>query len=184
MKIELKNIKVNLAFSEETTMFKADVFVNGKKVAFAENDGHGGCTHYNRYPDKDNSNLAILKQAEEFAKTLPSTICEIGSGKTFEINSTLENLIDTMINDFVNHKDKLKFEKKLNKAMETKIVWGKPNGDSFKSWGWKIPIKSVLLTPKGVDIARDLYNRVKLELKEGEVIFNTDLVELFDTVKS
>ena len=49
MKLELKNVKINEAFSEETLMFKADLYVNGKKIAYAENDGRGGCTFYREY---------------------------------------------------------------------------------------------------------------------------------------
>jgi hypothetical protein len=41
MKIELKNVKINKMFSEETTCFIADVFINGKKTAYAKNDGRG-----------------------------------------------------------------------------------------------------------------------------------------------
>jgi hypothetical protein len=33
MNIELKNIKTNLSFSQETTMFSADIYINGKKQA-------------------------------------------------------------------------------------------------------------------------------------------------------
>ena len=44
MKIELKNIKVNLTFSQETVNFIADLFVDGIKVASCENSGWGGYT--------------------------------------------------------------------------------------------------------------------------------------------
>ena len=39
MNIELKNIKIAEHLSEETTAFTADIFVNGKKVGYARNDG-------------------------------------------------------------------------------------------------------------------------------------------------
>ena len=174
MKIELKNIKVNLAFSEETTMFKADVFVNGVKTAFAENDGRGGCTNISHYEGMKDT----LRQAEAFAKTLPQNKSSLGD-KEFSFDNDLEFMVDEMVDDFVNAKEKVKFEKKLKKAMEKSIVWGKPNGLSFQSWGWKSPIKAILMTPKGVEAVRVLYNKVKLELKEGEEILNKDLVEMF-----
>lgn len=50
MKIELKNIKVNLTFSQETVNFIADLFVDGIKVASCENSGCGGSSSYCPYP--------------------------------------------------------------------------------------------------------------------------------------
>ena len=52
MQIELKNIKFFEAMSEETNAFVADVYVNKVKVAYAKNDGHGGCTFYHAYEGK------------------------------------------------------------------------------------------------------------------------------------
>lgn len=42
MKLELKKIKTYDKFSEETTCFTAELYVNGKKVATCKNDGCGG----------------------------------------------------------------------------------------------------------------------------------------------
>ena len=44
MNIELKRFTTNARLSQETTAFAADVWVDGKKAGFAENDGHGGNT--------------------------------------------------------------------------------------------------------------------------------------------
>ena len=41
MKIELRRFTTNARLSQETTAFAADVWVDGKKVGYAENDGHG-----------------------------------------------------------------------------------------------------------------------------------------------
>lgn len=43
MKIELKRFTTNARLSQETIAFAADVWVDGKKVGHAENDGRGGC---------------------------------------------------------------------------------------------------------------------------------------------
>ena len=84
MKLELKNIKVNLAFSEETTMFQADIYANGKKIGYAKNDGRGGSTWYNPYE----GTFGLLRLAEAFAETLPSDFYEFG-GKKYEIKMNL-----------------------------------------------------------------------------------------------
>jgi hypothetical protein len=98
MKLELKNVKINEAFSEETLMFKADLYVNGKKVAYASNDGRGGCTFYNTYSQ---DLRPLLKEAEEFVKALPSTFYTYGE-TTIEIKSNLEHWIDTKVYDIGN----------------------------------------------------------------------------------
>ena len=92
MKIELKNIKINLTFSEETTMFMADIYVNGKKTAYANNDGRGGCTFYNSYhaPNNDED----LRQAEAFCKALPKVRVE---EYNFEYDMNLEHFIDNLV---------------------------------------------------------------------------------------
>lgn len=44
MKVTLKKLSIYERMSEETTAFVADVCVDGKRVAHAKNDGHGGAT--------------------------------------------------------------------------------------------------------------------------------------------
>jgi hypothetical protein len=44
VKIQLKRFTTNARLSQETTAFAADVWVDGKRVGHAENDGHGGAT--------------------------------------------------------------------------------------------------------------------------------------------
>jgi len=82
MKIELKNIKVNKMFSEETTCFIADVFINGKKTAYAKNDGRGGNTNIQPYVGMS------LDEVYNFCKTLP---------KKFGYPQTLDYLIDDLL---------------------------------------------------------------------------------------
>jgi hypothetical protein len=177
MQIQIKNIKVNLAFSEETTCFTADIFVDGKKTAYARNDGHGGCTYYCSYhkPNDDEN----LRQAEAFAKTLPSTTYNMG-GKDLVIESNLEGIIDQAIDDYVNAKEKAKFLKKLEKEMETGFVIGVPNsGNAYsRSFKGKPKLAVLMLHPSNRLTVQNFYNTVKKELKDGEQILNTNLKEL------
>ena len=45
MKVELKAIKYCKELSRETLAFVGKLYVNGKHIADAENDGHGACTN-------------------------------------------------------------------------------------------------------------------------------------------
>jgi hypothetical protein len=168
MKIELKNVKVNQAFSEETTCFIADIFVNGKKVAHAKNDGRGGCTDY--YPYEGQREL--LAQTEKFCSELPKQEIVLGD-TTHRFKQTLETIID----DLLFEKEKSKEQKKIDKLCEINIVWGKPNGVSYRLIGFKHKIKfeNLKQTIQGQKSLEKLIERVKGELREGEIIFNKNL---------
>jgi len=171
MKIELKKLKINLAFSEETTMFMADVYVDGICVAYAKNDGRGGSTFYNAYEGM----RELLKKAEKHCEAMPPI-----KYHSMSIDMTLEHFIDELVSAKANEKDLAKFNKKLAKAMVTNIVWGVPNSDAFKSWGFKgHTIEQLLATPKGVEALEGLVKKVKAELKKGEVIFNENIKQKF-----
>lgn len=179
MKIELKNIKINLTFSEETIMFMADLAINGVIVGEAENDGRGGCTFYSakNYDVKkqtflsdeiQNRNRDIISQAEEFCKNLPKQKVDFGLG-VHEFNQTLESVIDDLVNDELDKKEKKKMEKK----MVDHIMWGKPNGATYSLVKFKIPLKQI--PPNTLQTYIDKY---RAKFKEGEVFLNTNLEEL------
>jgi len=164
MKIELKNLKVNLAFSEETIMFKADVYVDGVKTAYAHNDGRGGCTCYFPYEGKRD----LLNKAEVYAESLPSTYYN-----HYEIKSNLEFVIDTLVAD----EEKKKEEKKILKLTENHIVWGIPKGNEYNKIAFKGRPKfaDLMKVKGGKETVYKLLDQIKSELKNGEVIFNKNL---------
>ena len=164
MKIELKNIKINLTFSEETTMFMADVYVNGKKTAYANNDGRGGCTFYNSYhaPNNDED----LRQAEAFCIALPKVRVE---EYDFEFDMNLTHFIDNLIEDELKKKEKKKLEKKM---LDT-IMWGKPNGHSYTQVKFKVPLAKF-----PTDRLQEIVDKYKKEFKSGDVFLNTNLEAL------
>ena len=164
MKIELKNIKINLTFSEETTMFMADVYVNGKKTAYANNDGRGGCTFYNSYhaPNNDED----LRQAEAYCLSLPKvSVEEYG----FEFDMNLTHFIDNLIEDELKKKEKKKLEKKM---LDT-IMWGKPNGHSYTQVKFKVPLAKF-----PTDRLQEIVDKYKKEFKSGDEFLNTNLEAL------
>lgn len=174
MLLELKNIKVNERFSEETTQFMADIFVNGKKVGYAKNDGQGGSTYYHSYGD----NRVQLAAAEAYCLVQPPLEMPMGQGGYLEIPSNLENWIDTEVEKFLYAKDSLKFQKKIQKACETGIVWGVPNTDKVSVWDITKPKRSIsvlMQTPQGKAAVMNIVVKVRAQLEKGEVIFNTNV---------
>ncbi len=160
MKIELKNIKVNLQFSEETTMFKADVFVDGKKVAYAKNDGFGGETYYHHYEGMKD----LLEQAEKYCKNLPPT-----KYKTMVIDMNLEQYIDNLLYSYLDEKEKKKMEKKTKNS----LIWGVPDTGSYVILKFNKPLSEI----PTIEL-QSYVNKYKKEFKDGEKFFNTNLEEL------
>lgn len=89
MHIELKNIYIDRIMSDETTYFRASVYVNGRRSFLVRNDGHGGCNSYHPFDERGRK---ALRMAEEYAKTLPP----IKFG-TFVLQADLDDLIDDLL---------------------------------------------------------------------------------------
>ncbi len=173
MKIQLKNIHHSEQLSEETNAFSASLYINDFKAGTASNRGHGGSTDY--YPLSDHGKQ-LIKTAEEYCKTLPSEKFTY-DGTEYTLDSNLENHIDKLLRQHLEQKDLQKFRSKLNKATQQTIAFGIPD-QSFNKLRLKFPVDMILAHPNGRNILTDiLIRRVKPELKEGEVILNTNIPE-------
>jgi len=166
MQIELKNIKFSEALSEETNAFVADVYVNKVKVAYAKNDGHGGCTFYHAYEGK----RELLGQAEKFCEALPPL--KYGG---MELPMNLEMKIDNLLSDWLRAKDEAKLGKKLQKDMLTSLCIKMPNGYTqltWKSGSRKLTIAELVSVPNGREILKNAIAKAKAEGKE---VLNTNI---------
>jgi hypothetical protein len=172
MNIELKKIAVYERMSEETTAFNAEIYANGKNIGYAKNDGQGGCTWYHAHEGKKD----LMKQAEEYAKTLPPikyTLYEGGEEHSIDMN--LEHLIDELVTKYQTEKDNQKFVKKREKDMIKNIVFGIPNSLGYSIIGWKISLEEIRRLKGGEEKIKEVIAKVKGDLKEGEKILNTNL---------
>ncbi len=117
MRIELRNIKYAAFASEETSCFEATVYVDGKKVGEAHNDGHGGST------------LIFPRELEErinaYAKTLPDEVTDLpdphDESKPFVMKQTAESIIDNLLNDYLTRRD-------LQRLLSKRLVWKSSDG--------------------------------------------------------
>jgi len=160
MRIELKSLKIYEAMSEETIAFTADVFIEGKKVAYAKNDGHGGSTYYHSYP---NANRDILAAAEKYCEGLPKD--------KHGFSQSLESVIDEWVYRVYNEKENAKHQKKLEKNCLKGICFGTPDSYQIFSWtGWEL--KDLLTTLYGRSIIKEKIKQLK---SEGQQILNTNI---------
>lgn len=162
MKFELKNIKVNLTFSQETINFIADLFVDGIKVASCENIGCGGSSSYCPYPGKRD----LLMEVEKYCKTLPKV-----TYGTMTWENSLEYQIDSIIDEYVNNKEKQKFVKKLNKDMNKGICYGSETQYTMISWKGRT-VEDLLKFEQGKKVVA---NKVKELKARGENVLNTNI---------
>jgi hypothetical protein len=164
MKIELKKISFSERMSDETNCFIADLYINGKKVGECNNDGRGGCTNYGGNTKEDN---VLIAEAEKYCKTLPKVKSE---KLKFEYAQSLESVIDDILTEFLVAKELKKKQKMFLKA----FCYGVPNGYSYRTSSWT---GRTLAQVDKITLQR-AYNKIKSELKTGEVFLNTNLQTL------
>jgi hypothetical protein len=169
MKIELKSFKYFSSLSEETNAFTADVFVNGKKIAYAKNDGHGGCTFYSAYPNQ----IEKLKAVEEYVKSLPELNYQ-GLKIKMNLESFIDNLVDNKVNELETKKaiTKLKTQCIKNIIVCDKnefesYIKGKSLGITYGSFKLKVPYYRLDDNSK-----QKIINQIKLKIKSNEIIIN------------
>ena len=168
MKFELKNIKFYESMSEETNCFQADLFINGKKIAYVKNTGQGGCTDYGVHDFKLQN---VLRVAELYCLSLPKEKIE-GMMSDFEFQPTLESKIDDLFEQWL----KSKGDKKFVKDMEKGLMYG--NKYSYTIITWNLPFKTMLSMQQGREIIRNKIIQLRVD---KETILNTNIpAELFN----
>lgn len=95
MKIELKNTIYNVALSEETIMFKADIYVDGVRTAHVRNYGTGGCNCIHEYTGMRER----LEAAEQFCLALPP-VDYMG----YSIDMNLDLYVDELLHKYIHNK--------------------------------------------------------------------------------
>lgn len=172
MKIELKKIQVFERMSEETTAFAADLYINGEKVGYAKNDGRGGMTDYGRNYDKNTEKMnrfgKVIQEAEEYCNGLPpgKFPAEFGGG-TYPMS--LENFIDDLVFKF----EEAKRRKKMEKKMETHILFGTDRSYYHQSLG-RFTVAQALAIPNGPAKIKSLIEEMRTKMPDGRVL-NTNL---------
>ncbi len=157
MNITLKNCKLALSLSEETIAFTADLYVDGVKTGYASNHGTGGPTGYYATP----AQRERLSKAEAYALTLPAH-----SYGDFTVPSSLELVIDLLVDGEVKKKE----AKKLEKDMQKSLLFG--TADEYTCVSWRLPLTEMLTNPKGLEVVAA---KVKQLRAAGKVILNTNL---------
>jgi hypothetical protein len=174
MKIELKQIKYSDWASEETSCFQANIYLNGKKVGFCNNDGKGGCTSYNRVTG---ISYEVINEMETYCEGLPPIVYESNLYKDGKcvIKMTLEHYLDDLFYDYLKAKDKAKMDKKMDKA----ILIGKEN--SYRIISFKMPLKDMWETHPQF-FAQTLKESLNKYAVNGNILLNKNIPQKFLTI--
>lgn len=113
-RIALKSLKVAEFASEETLCFTATVLLDGKPVATASNDGHGGSTRL--LPLEGQRDRFV--EAETFAASLPPDVTEYDDPNDSTRRFTIPITLDYLVDGLANHEHA---EKKLHAAYSRDI---------------------------------------------------------------
>lgn len=158
LEVTLKNVHTFQGL--EGYGLNADVYVNGVKTLHFHDSGDGG----GGWPNGIfNNGLYELLEAE--IKKHPKIAYDYGENFKGEMDYCLETLVDEICTEL----ERAKANKKIAKLCETAIVWGVPDGDSYRYINYKRNLNTI---PKDI-LAREIKEKVKLQ--EGEVIFNTNI---------
>ena len=174
MKIELKKININTRMSEETVCFSADIYVDGINIGYASNRGQGGSTDYRA--NNNHASTMLMVKAEKFCASLPPIQFgeELGGGS---YPNSLEYFIDDLIYAEEKRKDALKFSKQMKKDMLKGIIFGTMAGYRIITWKGHT-IESLMRHPQGPAAIKKAIAKIKLELRDGQRILNTNLGDL------
>jgi len=176
--IELKNVKEFQG--RDWGGLNADLYLDGKKIAFVLDEGNGGemdIDAVGKTKEEREKNQQLLNGLEAYAKTLP----KVDMGKVLtgvkEENRFADMDLEMLINEIVDERNKAKAVKqakaKMQKQMAKAILYGVPNANQYMSVTFKHPI--AVIKAQAPDVLTKHVEAIKAKLGKGEVIFNTNL---------
>ena len=114
MNIQVKNVKIYDGLSEETVAFNASIYVDGKKVGDAKNNGRGGANDIDVFTKDGRWNRDLISDMELEAETHTWTY----EGETYSHN--LDSYIGKLVDDFEEQRN-------LKRMCRTKTLYRIPD---------------------------------------------------------
>ena len=149
---------------EDSIQFHAELYIDGKHAGAASNDGNGGPCFYEGYTPEGRQ---LIAKAEAYFKGLPPVNLAKQGEEPSMMDQSLEYHISTLSYDYYNKQE-------LHRQTLKGFVFGQ-NGEN--QWlEFKKPISHFLKHPNGESFLKKiLENEVVPLMKEGDVLFNTNL---------
>lgn len=146
MEVELKNLHISDKQSRKTIAFTADVHINGRKIAYARNDGSGGITVIHPYEIKD---MGMINEAGRYYK---SQSANTGfPAYSYYLSEWVYNLVE--------QEQRKRFMQKIETIAVKSLIYG--NGiNEYAFVTFKRPVTDYLATPEGI-------NKLKADAAKG-----------------
>ncbi len=173
LKIEVKNVK--FFEGHEMDGVNADLFINGVKVYHVHDDGNGGCLDFELI-SHDSKTKALAKLLNDFIDSIPEKPLDFGKGVVKDEHGNVrmgKTSLEDYVNDLIDNWQKAKGKKKMEKLFETCIAVGVPNASTYGVYNFKRKLSEI-----APSILETKIRIIKMQLKKGEVILNTNLAEL------
>jgi len=148
--IELKAIKHSSFASEETHCYEAKIYLNGKAIFTASNNGRGACDDY--YPIGKFTYSDIQAIDQRLRDELPKWDMKI-EDTIKKMDNTLEMFCCDMVNRHLAKRD-------FNRLLKNKVLVKKPNEKDLNFFTWKNTKK---ITQQHID-------HIKSKYKEYEIL--------------
>ena len=111
MKIELKALKYSDFASQETHCFQANIYIDGKKAGWADNDGRGGMTSIHPHQ--------LYETIRQCTDKIPPRIVKYGDTE-MSLDTSPDSYIDELVTLALHEKD-------LKRAMKSRILFTREN---------------------------------------------------------
>jgi hypothetical protein len=175
-KCEVKNVKFH--DGHEGAGVNADLWINGVNCGHIRDDGNGGCLDFEFNHDaKSKANVQLLN---DYIDSLPEKPLNFGHGdiKDEQGNVRMDKTdLEDYVNELLYAYERAKTKKKMEKQMVNSILFGIPNGDSYRMIQYKVPLSVLAVSHKPFLIKKVMEIQVN-ECKNGVVILNTNLQTL------
>jgi len=121
MNVELKKVKFHEDMSDETNCFSAEIWVDGKVLAYVKNDGQGGGNDY--WPVNGQANNSALDSFREWCKAQPHEF-------EFEYE---DQVVDKLFTEWIKKDDTRRQQAQMKRWCKTQTVW-RCKGDKPGVW--------------------------------------------------
>lgn len=132
MNITLKSIKYYVQLSEETNCFRANLYIDGKRVGVVGNDGHGGETWVDAPAE-------VVQRLHAYATALPKKTVDLGTKNEFTYQPTPETIVDDLLVEHLKQLESKRFAQRAAKERTKNAAKGFPitiqlEWDSYVCW--------------------------------------------------
>lgn len=159
MKFELKNVKHSAFASRETHCYEATLYIDGVRSYSVGNDGHGGSDFIHNIQGVIPK--YTLPEIFEYFASLPEQTVDVGGGRSFNIQPSLDMHTSDLMNDWLLARD-------LKKRLKAGVLYtckgdGNLYGAKFKQNGTKFSLEELLKSFREDDEIDKVLNKLPFD---------------------